>query len=228
GAHDLTGEGVRDGWRAGSDNGRRRWRRGGGAHYLDGGLAFPRARPGFDDCHTSAHAGHCPIVVHPRYRHVVRRPDDAHGGDHISDAVERGGEQPAPLPDLDCDRGGGYLDFSDVLCRHRPGIEEDGEEEAAPCRHSGAKVSARKCRCQANLSRNTRHRSSRGDLTRIHLRGSIPGVSYRPRPPTPSEERSSDARVNGFFGEQLDWLGDDGADVPAGTLNAAGACADAG
>src|SRR2546430_13626996 len=28
----------------------------------------------------------------------------------------------------------------------------------------------------------------------------------------PAEERSSDARVNRSFGEQLDWLGDDGAE----------------
>jgi len=56
------------------------------------------------------------------------------------------------------------------------------------------------------------------------LRGSIRKVSYRPRPPTNSEERPSDARVNRFFGEQLDGLRHDGADVSAGTAHASRSC----
>src|SRR2546425_642849 len=138
--------------RLGGPPGRRHGGEGGGAYDLYCGLALPRPRPGLDDRHAAAHSRHRPIVVHPRHRDVVGRPDDTHGGDHIPDSVERGGEQPAPLPDLDCDRWGGHLDFGDILCCCRARIGEKGEEADAPSRHSGAKVSARKCRCQANLS----------------------------------------------------------------------------
>src|SRR5207247_1093189 len=56
---------------------------------------------------------------------------------------------------------------------------------------------------------------------RDHSRGTIPGVSYRPRPRhNPAEERSSDARPNRFFGEQLDRPRHDGADVSAGAIDA--------
>src|SRR5207248_4634738 len=60
------------------------------------------------------------------------------------------------------------------------------------------------------------------------LRGSFRRVSYRPRPRTPAEERSLDARAHRFFGEQLARLRDDGADVSAGPPDAARARTDDG
>src|SRR5207253_2574081 len=177
---DMTGEGV-DAGGSGCRRPSRRLRgssgggRGGGAHYLHRGLALPRARPRLDDRYAASHARHRPVVVHPRHRDIVGRPDDAHGGDDVTGAVERGGEQSAPLPDLDRDRRGSHLDFRDILCRRRARNAEEGEEQDTPSRHSGAKVSAPKYRCQANLSRSTGHRPSGDGLGRIHLRGSIPG-----------------------------------------------------
>src|SRR5207249_7267697 len=46
---------------------------------------------------------------------VVGRPDDADGGDHVADTVERRGEQTTTFPDANGHRGRGYLDFGDVL-----------------------------------------------------------------------------------------------------------------
>src|SRR2546425_6989541 len=75
--------------------------------------------------------------------------------------------------------------------------------------------------CQANLSRRRGSRPVPRGSGRDHLRGTIPGVSYRPRPRhNPAEERSSDARPNRFFGEQLDRPRHDGADVSAGAIDA--------
>src|SRR2546426_6031543 len=40
--------------------------------------------------------------------------------------------------------------FRSILCRHRAGIGEDGEEEAAPSRHSGAKVDRKSTRLNSS------------------------------------------------------------------------------
>src|SRR5439155_318339 len=145
-ADDLTGEGINAGgiWRRrlttcrlrGCSGGGRGAR--GGAHHLNRSLALARAGPGLDDRHSATHARDRPVVVHPRHRDVIGRPDEPHAGDDIPGAVERGGKQPAPLPDSDCDRGGGHLDFSDILCRHRARMGQNGEEDDVPSRHSGA------------------------------------------------------------------------------------------
>src|SRR3989441_10733163 len=52
-----------------------------------------------------------------------------------------------------------------------------------------------------------------GESSRDHLRGSIPGVSYKPRP-TDNQQRRSDARAKRLLGEQLARPRHDGADVP--------------
>src|SRR2546425_11279133 len=52
-----------------------------------------------------------------------------------------------------------------------------------------------------------------GESSRDHLRGSIPGVSYNPRP-TDNQQRRSDARAKRLLGEQLARPRHDGADVP--------------
>src|SRR5438445_13574617 len=52
-----------------------------------------------------------------------------------------------------------------------------------------------------------------GSVVVAHLRGSIPGVSYKPRP-TDNQQRRSDARAKRLLGEQLARPRHDGADVP--------------
>src|SRR3989442_10084055 len=52
-----------------------------------------------------------------------------------------------------------------------------------------------------------------GASARDHLRGTIPGVSYKPRP-TDNQQRRSDARAKRLLGEQLARPRHDGADVP--------------
>jgi len=113
GAHDLTGEGVRAGWRLAPTT---------------GGVGECGSRPTTWTAAWLSRARRASTIATPPPTPVTvpllstalpprcSTTDDAHGGDHISDAVERGGEQPARSPILIVTRGG-YLNFSDVLCR---------------------------------------------------------------------------------------------------------------
>src|SRR5207249_8594151 len=120
--------------------------------------------------------------------------------------------------------GGATCTSATFCARSAPGKAATARRRTLRAIIVAPNVSARKCRCQANLSRNGRNDSRPPSGVQVHLRGSIRKVSYRPRPPTNSEERPSDARVNRFFGEQLDGLRHDGADVSAGTAHASRSC----
>src|SRR5207302_9760496 len=122
-------------------------------------------------------------------RDVVGRPDYTCGGNDVADAIEGGGQEPVFLPHLDRDRGRSDLDFGDGLRVRDTGPRERGADQEAANDHSGANVSARKCPCQANLSRPLRTGAWRRGPGAAHLRGRIPAVSYRPRPPTTSVRR---------------------------------------
>src|SRR5882672_758844 len=84
----------------------------------------------FDDGHAVGDPGDRAAVIDLRHVDVVGRPDDADGGDDITDAVERRGEQTGAFPDADRHRWRGHLDFGDVLrrrCARRDARERDDE-----------------------------------------------------------------------------------------------------